>query len=264
MGTWGGSLLAKMAPTMQKLLFLTIFALIHHIKGEVIQGSVSLNAGTFDKIISKFKATLVKFDEMYPYGEKHDEFKKVAKDSTSQPDLLIAEVNVADYGDKDNSDLSERYGLKKEDFPAYKLLVTGKEDPIDFTGDLKKSEEIKKFIVQHSGLWLGLPACIEEFDKYIVDFVKANAEQKKSIFEQAQKSAEEIVSDENLKERANVYVKTFQKILEKGDGFVETELARVEKLSEGKVSEKKKAQLKDRASILTSFKVWMNTGHDEL
>ena len=49
----------------------------------------------FFQIIGKFKATLVKFDEMYPYGEKHDEFKKVAKDSTSQPELLVAEVNVA-------------------------------------------------------------------------------------------------------------------------------------------------------------------------
>jgi len=34
-----------------------------------------------------------------------------------------------------------------------------------------------------------------------------------------------------------------------------------EKLSEGKVSEKKKAQLKDRASILTSFQLHMK---DEL
>merc|ERR1711976_787172 len=259
----GRYMLAKMASAVNKLAVLTFLALFHLIKGEVIQGSVSLNSGTFDKIISKFKATLVKFDEMYPYGEKHDEFKKVAKDSTSQPELLIAEINVADYGNKDNSDLSERFGVVKDDFPAYKLFVQGQEDPIDFDGDKTKSEELKKFIVQHSGLWLGLPACIEEFDKYIVEFVKASADEKNAVVEKAQKAADEI-TDENVKERAIVYVKTFQKVMEKGNEFVSTELARVEKLSEGKVSEKKKSQLKDRASILTSFQLWMKSKHDEL
>ena len=47
------------------------------------------------QIIPKFKAALVKFDEAYPYGEKHDEFKKVATETISQLDLLIGEVNIA-------------------------------------------------------------------------------------------------------------------------------------------------------------------------
>ena len=49
----------------------------------------------FFQLLPKFQATLVKFDESYPYGEKHDEFKKVAKATISQPDLLVGEVNVA-------------------------------------------------------------------------------------------------------------------------------------------------------------------------
>ena len=42
----------------------------------------------------RFKAVLVKFDQMYPYGEEHDEFKKVASSGQVQEELLIAEVNV--------------------------------------------------------------------------------------------------------------------------------------------------------------------------
>ena len=47
------------------------------------------------QIIPKFKAVVVKFDEAYPYGEKHDAFKKVAEDVIGQDNLLIAEVNIA-------------------------------------------------------------------------------------------------------------------------------------------------------------------------
>ncbi|ELT98573.1 hypothetical protein CAPTEDRAFT_208996 [Capitella teleta] len=244
-------------------VFLLVASAMQLILAEVNQGSVPLNAGTFDKITSKFKATLVKFDEMYPYGEKHDEFKKVAKDSTSQPELLVAEINVADYGDKDNADLGKRFGLTKDDFPAYKLFIQGKDEPIDFTGDATKVEEIKKFIIQHSGLWLGLPACIEEFDSYVREFVKASDEDREKIVRKAEAAAA-AASSEDLKERSNIYVKTFQKILEKGEEFVSSELDRVERLSEGKVSEKKKSLLKTRASILTSFQLWMKPVHEEL
>jgi len=46
------------------------------------------------KILNKFQAVLIKFDKAYPYGDKHDEFKKVAETAVSQAELLVAEVSV--------------------------------------------------------------------------------------------------------------------------------------------------------------------------
>lgn len=117
------------------------------------------------------------------------------------------------------------------------------------------------------GLWLGLPACIEEFDNMIKDFFKSDfKEDRQEIVDKAQQMADAI-KEESKKTRGQVYVKTMQKVIEKGDHFISQELARVEKLKDEKVSDKKKAQLRDRANILTSFHMRMKgevLSHEEL
>jgi len=254
-----------MSPSFESLLLLVACIFVQYSTADVVKGAVSLNSGTFDKILPKFKAVLVKFDKQYPYGEKQDEFKKVAESSQSQPDLLIADVPVQDYGDKDNSDLAERFSVKSDDFPEYRLFLNGKTEPVAYTGDEAKADDIKKFIVKESGLWLGLPACIQEFDELVKEFLRAAAgsDARTSVIAKAAALAEAITTDTPKRDRAVVYVKTMQKIVENGDGYIKSELARVEKLSEGKVSERKKAQLKDRASILTSFQLQLQM-RDEL
>ncbi|KAL8610823.1 hypothetical protein ACOMHN_056678 [Nucella lapillus] len=230
--------------------------------GEIVKGSVNLNSGVFDKIVEKHRAVLVKFDETYPYGEKQDQFKKVAEAAISQPDLLIVEVQIADYGDKDNTDLAERFNVKKEDYPAYKMFLQGTKEPIAYTGDAKNSDKIKRFIMEKSGkfiskghgLWLGLPACLEDFDKLVGDFFKAKGDKRKTILQKAEDDAKSLTKDAE-KESADVYIKTMKKVLDKGDEFVTTEIERVEKLKDGKVSDKKKEQLGKRLNILTSFEL---------
>lgn len=50
----------------------------------------------------------MKFDVSYPYGEKHDAFTKLGSAYQYVDELLVAEVPVKDYGDKDNEDLANR------------------------------------------------------------------------------------------------------------------------------------------------------------
>jgi len=103
---------------------------------------------------------------------------------------------------------------------------------------------------------------LQEFDELVKQFLRASGDERKSLAERAE-ALKETISDAVKKERAVVYVKTMQKVIENGDQYINTELARVEKLSEGKVSDKKKQQLKDRSSILTSFQLQLQM-KDEL
>lgn len=57
----------------------------------------------------------------------------------------------ADYGEKENSDLGDKYEIKAEEYPEYRLFIHGKDSPIPFTGDESKADQIKKFVVKETG-----------------------------------------------------------------------------------------------------------------
>ena len=105
-----------------------------------------------------------------------------------------------------------------------------------------------------------MPACLEEYDVMLKKFFQAELSEKTSMVAEAEKLAESL-TDENKKTSASIYIKTMKKIIEKGNEFLDTEVKRVEKLKDGKVSDKKKEQLSDRLNILNSFKLKLN---DEL
>ena len=110
---------------------------------------------------------------------------------------------------------------------------------------------------------MGLPACLEAFDKLIQEFLGVTGDERQLVLAKAEKEAE-ILSDEKQKNSAKIYLKTMEKIIEKGDSFIASEMKRVEKLSDVKVSDKKKGQLKDRLNILTSFQMAVGGRKDEL
>jgi len=83
------------------------------------------------------------------FGEKQESFKRFAETAANTKGLLVAEVPITDHGDFENQELAKEYGVKKEDYPVYKLFLKNKSKIIDYTGD-KTEDDIKRFLVQHT------------------------------------------------------------------------------------------------------------------
>jgi endoplasmic reticulum protein 29 len=67
----------------------------------------------------------------------------------------------ADWGEKENSDVAARFNIKNDDFPEYRLFLQGKTDPVAYTGDEAKADDIKKFVVKESGMFMHRVKCFD-------------------------------------------------------------------------------------------------------
>lgn len=241
---------------MQSLILLSPLFLLHvSVEAHNCAGCTPLDSLAFDKVLNAFPVSLVKFDVAYPYGDAHDEFAKVSKDAAGVEKLFIGEVGIKDYGEKDNEDLANRYEVKKEDYPVAILFTKGDDGKLDyvkFTGKFNV-EDLKTFVRKHSGIYMPLIGCIEEFDKLADELLAtAKGKYKEEILKKAENLWDKAEGPKNQK-RAEIYVKIMRKVLDVGEGFVKTEETRVKKLMGGKISKEKKEEMEERLNILKSF-----------
>lgn len=108
-----------------------IFALICAIinlqisNGLICKGCVELDELNFDKIVAKFQTVLVKFDIAFPYGKKHDEYTKFAKEISElneNADIIVCVIGIKNYGEPTNTQLSDRFEIGDK-LPAIKLFT---------------------------------------------------------------------------------------------------------------------------------------------
>lgn len=153
------------------------------------QGCVSIDEYSFEKILPKFETILLKFDDSYPFGEKHNTFTQVAADIAENKNIIVGQVGIKYYGEKDNQEFSDKFGItSKDDLPVLKLFVQGEDEPFTYSKTMPWTEEdIKKFIRDHTNIYLGLPGCLETFDKLAMKFTSSS--DKEAVLKETEQEA---------------------------------------------------------------------------
>lgn len=209
-------------------------------------GALKMDNYTFDKIVGlPGYSVLAKFDQSYPYGEKEDQFKTLAKLAYAVPKFFIGEVPVQEYGEKENDDLRERYGLKKDDFPAY-YLFNGADSKEKYDGKVT-AEDLSAWL-RRKGVKMPSIGTIAEMDDIVKRYLKEGL--KDAEVEAAKKLAD---GEHKNDKKAAIYVKIMEKVKEKGVEYIKTETARVEKIMQGKLTSEKQSELSDKMKIMNIF-----------
>lgn len=127
-------------------------------------------------------------------------------------------MGIKDYGDNENKNLADRYGVKTDAFPSVKLFIDGDiNNPIDFkigehlkfianvqskilmmsTGsdETFTTTQLFAFLKEHSKVHILAPGCDEKLDKLSEKFMKE--EQKRSeILKEALEIVQKISCEE--------------------------------------------------------------------
>ena len=138
-------------------------------------------------------------------------------------DLLLAEVGISEYGDNTNSELGDKYSIESDDYPQYRLFLSGKDvnEPLKYEyTDNVESDTLAQF-VRKNGIYLALNGCLKDFDELVDKFMtnkdKAN---RGKIGNEGKKLLDNYSGKEDEEKSGKYYMKVMAKINKDGDEYV--------------------------------------------
>jgi len=179
------------------------------------------------------------------------DYEKVAAAFVGEDDVVVAKIDADAH-----RDLASKYGVSG--FPTLKWFSkSNKDTPNTYEGP-RDIQSFINYINQNAGTnrlptgRLGESSGrIEALDVIALKFKSASATEKSSLLKEAEKVAASL--DKNSQKSGKIYVKTMQSIIGQGETFIDTEIARLNRLVDGSVTPKKLDEFTVRKNILASF-----------
>jgi len=185
-------------------------------------------------------------------------YEKVAKTFENERSCVVAKVD-ADH----EKELGSRYGVSG--FPTIKFFPKGNKDGEEYDGG-RSEEDFIEFLNKKCGTNRVSGGGIDEqagrFDIFdaIVETFMADIDAREKAMADIEKTSK---SRPDHKKAGDYYVKVMKKIMDKGEGYIETEISRLEKILSGHMTADKRDQMFKRKNILNVFKK-ATTGKEEL
>eukprot|EP01029_Cantina_marsupialis_P021019 TRINITY_DN499_c0_g1_i1.p1 TRINITY_DN499_c0_g1~~TRINITY_DN499_c0_g1_i1.p1 ORF type:complete len:346 (-),score=120.56 TRINITY_DN499_c0_g1_i1:80-1117(-) len=208
---------------------------------------VELRPDNFDSIVIPEKTVFVKFFAPWCGHCKRlaPIYEELARAFAGEDSVVIAEANVEAH-----QELGDRFGVTG--FPTLKLFVG--DEMIEFDG-ARDLAEMTNFVNDKAGTFRNPDGTLNEMAAFNIDLFEITAgflaaEDKDAELAKAE-SIE--VSDQEEADK-KIYIKVLKKIMDKGDGYVKTEIARLERmLGNASLSNKKKTMFMKKLNILKQF-----------
>uniref|UniRef100_A0A1I8PBD7 Protein windbeutel n=1 Tax=Stomoxys calcitrans TaxID=35570 RepID=A0A1I8PBD7_STOCA len=226
------------------------------VQAAICPGCVELDDIIFNKTIARFPYALVKFDIAFPYGEKHEAYSAFSQAAHAvTDDLLVAAVGIKDYGDNENKELGERFGIDDKQFPGILLFRHGIEDYLTFPSHLDVTlDNLKSFVTTNTELFIGKEGCLKQYNDLAKNFINLKEKEQKQRLQRAEDLKKTLKKDHE-KVSAQFYKLFMEKLMAKGYDYVEEETKRLLRLKAGKVTAAKKRELGVKLNILEAFRV---------
>jgi len=203
-----------------------------------------------EKVFAEDKHTLVKFYAPWCGHCKAmaPTYEKVGAAFAGEENVNIAKVDAEKY-----RDLGSKYGVSG--FPTLMYFPPGSEEPEKYNGG-RDEEAFIEFLNEKAGtdrvVGGGLAATagrIDELDTLVDGHGKINQE----VVVKAEELSDKFTGDK-LK-HANLYIKAMKKQLKKGEGYLDKEIARLQKMLDGgNIKPSKQTLFHLRINILKALK----------
>lgn len=189
-----------------------------------------LDVTNFDDVVNGSKNVLVAFTAPWCGHCKNMKpaYEKVAKAFSTESDCVVAHVNA---DEAENKPLASRFDVKS--FPTIKFFPKGSSEPVAYSAG-RSEEAFTDFLNEHcgtfrapSGLYNEFAGKISELDNLAHEFMD-DIPTRAEIVKRTKEAVTEFVStaDNKAKVAAEYYHKAMERIVEKGDAWLEKEKTR--------------------------------------